>query len=143
MYAVLDIFFLVFHASLIAFILTGWIWKRTRRLHLLVMVLTSLSWFVLGLFYGIGYCASTDWHWQVKRARGETGLPNSYVKYYIDRLTGLNWDPRLVDVTLGLIGLAALGLSIGLNWRDWRRPVSKARSASGITQSSKEGNFIE
>jgi hypothetical protein len=27
----------------------------------------------------IGYCLSTDWHWQVKRARGETGLPNSEV----------------------------------------------------------------
>src|SRR5262249_56219971 len=62
----------------------------------------------LGLFYGIGYCPSTDWHWQVKRARGETGLPNSYVKYYVDRLTGLRWDPRLVDVTVLLIGLAAV-----------------------------------
>jgi hypothetical protein len=41
MHAVLDTFFLVFHASLIAFILTGWIWQGTRRLHLLVMVLTS------------------------------------------------------------------------------------------------------
>ena len=122
MYAVLDIFFLVFHASLIAFILTGWIWKSTRRLHLLVMGLTSLSWFALGLFYGIGYCLSTDWHWQVKRARGETGLPNSYVKYYLDHITGLSWDPRLVDVSVLLIGLAALVLSISLNWQDWRRP---------------------
>jgi len=131
MYALLDIFFLVFHGSLIVFILTGWIWKSTRRLHLLVMGLTSLSWFGLGLFYGIGYCPSTDWHWQVKRARGEAGLPNSYVKYYVDRLTGLSWDPHLVDVTVLLLGLAALGLSIGLNWRDWRRSVRK------------EGSFIE
>ena len=131
MYAVLDIFFLVFHASLISFILTGWIWTSTRRLHLLVMGLTSFSWFGLGLIYGIGYCPSTDWHWQVKKARGETGLPNSYVKYYIDRLTGLSWDPRLVDAIVLSIGLAALGLSISLNWRDWRRSVSK------------EGSFIE
>jgi hypothetical protein len=29
----------------------------------------SLSWFGLGLFYGIGYCPSTDWHWRIKRAR--------------------------------------------------------------------------
>ena len=127
MYAVLDIFFLVFHASLITFILSGWIWKRTRRLHLLVMGLTSLSWFGLGLFYGLGYCLSTDWHWQVKRARGETGLPNSYVKYYLDHLTGLSWDRHLVDITVLLIGLAALSLSISLNWRDWRRSASKAR----------------
>ena len=131
MYAVLDICFLVFHASLISFILTGWIWTSTRRLHLLVVGLTAFSWFGLGLIYGIGYCPSTDWHWQVKKARGETGLPNSYVKYYIDRLTGLSWDPRLVDAIVLSIGLAALGLSISLNWRDWRRSVSK------------EGSFIE
>jgi hypothetical protein len=84
---------------------------------------SHLSWFGLALFYGFGYCPSTDWHWQVKRARGETGLPNSYVKYYLDRLTGLNWDHRLVDSTVLLFGLAALGLSIALNWRDWRRSV--------------------
>jgi hypothetical protein len=85
----------------------------------------------LGLIYGIGYCPSTDWHWQVKKAHGETGLPNSYVKYYIDRLTGSSWDPRLVDAIVLSIGLAALGLSISLNWRDWRRSVTK------------EGSFIE
>src|SRR5262249_21584689 len=120
MYAVLDILFIVFHASLIVFILTGWIWMSTRRLHLLVISFTILSWFGLGVFYGIGYCPSTDWHWRVKTARGEIGLPNSYVKYYLDHLTGLSWDPRLVDSAVLIIGLAALGLSIVLNWQDWR-----------------------
>jgi hypothetical protein len=123
MYAVLDTFFLVLHGSWITFILTGWIWKRTRRLHLLIAGLTSLSWFGLGLIYGIGYCPLTDWQWRVKTARGETGLPNSYVKYYIDRLTGLNWNPRLVDTTVLCVGLAALAASVVLNWRDWRRSV--------------------
>jgi hypothetical protein len=136
MYAVLDIFFLTFHASWVAFILTGWIWPTTRRWHLLVIGLTFLSWFGLGLFYGIGYCPSTDWHWRAKTARGEAGLPNSYVKYYLDRLTGLSWDPRVVDTTVLIIGLAALGLSITLNWRDRRSAASKARS-------SKEGSFLE
>jgi hypothetical protein len=125
MYAILDIAFFVFHASLIAFILIGWIWMNTRRLHLLVIGLTILSWFGLGLFYGIGYCPSTDWHWRVKTARGEIGLPNSYVKYYVDLLTGLSWDPGVVDTTVLIIGLAALGLSIILNWRDWHRSASK------------------
>jgi len=128
MYAVLDIFFLVFHASLIAFILSGWIWRSTRRVHLLAIGSTLFSWFALGLFYGIGYCPSTDLHWKVKRARGETGLPDSYVKYYIDRLTGSDWDPRLVDGTVLVIGLTVLGLSIYLNWRDWRRSASKEGS---------------
>jgi hypothetical protein len=127
MYAALDIFFVVFHTSLIGFILTGWIWRTTRHVHLLVIGLTCLSWFGLGLFYGIGYCPSTDWHWQVKRARGEADLPNSYVKYYVDHLTGCSVDPRIVDLAVLLVGLAALVLSITVNWRDWRRSISEAR----------------
>ena len=120
MYAFLDIFFLIFHAALIGFNVTGWIWKKTRRLHLAVISLTLFSWVGLGVFYGFGYCPCTDWHWQVKRALGETGLPASYVKYYLDALTGLDWDPLLVDPAVGVIGLAAFGASVWLNWRDWR-----------------------
>ena len=121
MYVFLDYFFVVLHGVLVLFNLTGWIWPRTRRLHLIVISLTVLSWFGLGLFYGWGYCPSTDWHWQVKRKLGETGLPNSYVKYYLDRLTGLSWDPFVVDVTVLILGLVALGLSAWLSWRDWTR----------------------
>ena len=121
MYTFLDIFFLVFHTALIGFNVTGWIWEKTRRLHLAVISLTILSWFGLGFFYGFGYCPCTDWHWQVKRALGETGLPASYVKYYLDKLTGLDWDPSLVDPAVGVIGLVAFGLSIWLNGRDWQR----------------------
>jgi hypothetical protein len=135
-YALLDFFFLVFHASWIAFILAGWIWPATRRWHLLVIGLTWMSWLGLGLFYGIGYCPSTDWHWRVKTARGEVGLPNSYVKYYVDAITGVGWDSHLLDTTVLIIALAALGFSITLNWCDWRRSVSEARS-------SREGSFSE
>jgi hypothetical protein len=122
MYGFLDIFFLVFHATLIAFNLTGWLWQSTRRIHLVVLTLTFCSWVGLGLFYGLGYCPCTDWHWQVKHARGEIALPASYIKYYLDLLTGLDWNPLLVDMLTLVLGLAALGLSVGLNWRDWRRP---------------------
>ena len=87
MYAFLDYFFVTFHTGLVLFDLTGWAWKRTRRIHLIVMGLTIVSWFGLGLFYGWGYCPCTDWHWAVKVKLGETNLPNSYVKYYVDRLT--------------------------------------------------------
>lgn len=117
----LDTFFLVFHSSLVLFNLTGWIWRRTRRLHLLVISLTVLSWFGLGVVYGWGYCPCTDWHWQVKRALGETGLPNSYVKYYLDRWSGLSWDTQVVDGAVLVLGLGALVVSIWLNTRDWRR----------------------
>lgn len=118
----LNDFFVVFHGTLILFILVGWIWPRTRPLHLLVIGLTVSSWFVLGFFYGFGYCPFTDWHWQVKEALGETNLPNTYVKYYLDRLSGRQWDDILVGRIVGLIGLIALAVSVALNRRDRRRP---------------------
>ena len=120
MYQALDIFFVVFHTSLVAFNLTGWIWEKTRRLHLLTILLTCLSWFGLGIFYGFGYCPSTDWHWQVKRKLGEVDLPASYVKYYLDMVTGLDWNPLVVDLTVAVLGTGALTISAILNARDVR-----------------------
>jgi hypothetical protein len=121
----LDNLFLLFHSALVLFNLTGWIWRRTRRLHLYTIALTILSWVGLGLFYGWGYCPCTDWHWDVKRRLGETALPNSYVKYYLDRLTGIDWQPSTVDLIVVGSGVGALVLSVWLNWRDWKkRPTS-------------------
>ncbi len=118
MYTFLDFFFIVFHGSWVLFNLAGWAWIRTRRIHLITIGLTILSWFGLGIFYGWGYCPSTDWHWEVKREIGETNLPNSYVKYYVDKLTGFTWDSLVVDAAVLILGLLAFALSCWLNWRD-------------------------
>ena len=69
-------------------------------------------------------CPCTDWHWQVKRKLGETELPASYIKYYLDYLTGQNWNPTVVDVLVLVLGVGALVLSVELNWRDYRRKRS-------------------
>ena len=117
----LDVFLFLFHTGLVAFNLTGWIWRKTRRLHLVTISLTILSWFGLGLFFGIGYCPCTDWHWQVKRGLGAENLPASYVKYYVDRATGLDLDPGVIDASVAVLGIAALLISVALNYRDWRQ----------------------
>jgi hypothetical protein len=117
-YALLDYFLVAFHGSLVLFNLTGWIWKRTRRLHLAVISLTFLSWFGLGVFFGWGYCPLTDWHWQVKGKLGETNLPDSYIKYYMDGLMGVDSLPFAVDTATLVLALSALVLSCVLNWRD-------------------------
>ena len=119
LYHALDYFFVIFHFGLIAFNLTGWIWQKTQKLHLYVISATIFSWVGLGAFYGWGYCPCTDWHWQVKRELGETGLPASYIKYYLDALTGTPWDTFTVDVLTAGLGIAAFLLSIGLNLRDY------------------------
>ena len=120
LYRLLDLGLLTFHGFLVGFNLVGWVWRRTRRLHLFAISTTLLSWFGLGVIYGWGYCPLTDWHWQVKRALGETGLPASWVKYYVDRITGVTWDTALVDGLVIGSALAALVLSVVLNVRDRR-----------------------
>ena len=122
MYKFLDYFFVVFHAILVIFNLTGWAWQKTRRIHLISIGLTILSWFGLGICYGWGYCPCTDWHWEVKRKLGEIGLPNSYIKYYMDQLTGIVWDPLTVDAMVLILGLFSFALSVMFNWRDYKFP---------------------
>ncbi len=118
---VLDYFFLVFHTGITLFNLVGWAWKSLRKWNLLVLILTGSSWFILGIFYGIGYCPLTDWHFRVLQKLGETGLPNSYLRYLTTRLTGLEPNMALVD-TLTTIGyVLALLLSVYLNVRDYRK----------------------
>ncbi len=121
LYRLYDILFVVFHTALIVFNLLGWAWRRTRRLHLFTISATLLSWFGLGVTYGWGYCPLTDWHWRIKLMLGETALPASWIKYYLDRITGIDWSPAVVDASVVGSALGALVLSLALNWRDRRR----------------------
>jgi hypothetical protein len=119
-YRILDIFFVIFHTSLIFFNLFGWIWKKIRKYNLITLLLTGASWSFLGLIVGTpGYCPLTDWHFSVLNKLGVTDLPSSYVKYLVDRLTGLYFNPSLIDNFTLYSFLVALGLSIFLNFRDY------------------------
>lgn len=116
----LDKFFFIFHTSVIIFNLVGWAWKKTRFTHLIVVTLTALSWFGLGLWYGFGYCPSTDWHWQVRYRLGYRDMPDSYLQFLFEHLTGRMVDPQLVDVVAVISLLGALGISLVLNYRHWK-----------------------
>lgn len=117
----LDIFFVIFHTTLTLFNLTGWMWKKTRKLNLAVLLLTGASWLFLGLIVGtLGYCPLTDWHFTILEKLGKTDLPNSYIKYLADRLTGLDLNASLVDKFTLYSFLAALIFSIYLNMKDYR-----------------------
>lgn len=118
MWTILDIFFVIFHTSLILFNLFGWIWQKTRRLNLITLLLTGASWLFLGLIVGtIGYCPFTDWHFSILHKLGKTDLPNSYIKYLADRITGLDFSPSLVDSVTLYAFLVALVISVVMNLR--------------------------
>ena len=117
LYTFLDYFFIVFHTVLIIFNVFGWIWRRTRKLNLVFLLLTGGSWTILGIFYGFGYCPLTDWHFAVLRKLGQYNLPSSYIKYLVDRLFGLDVSADVVDLLTLVIFLVALAISLVLNIR--------------------------
>jgi len=121
MYAFLDKFFFVFHSSLIIFILFGWAPKKMRLANLVVILLTAFSWFILGIWYGYGYCPSTDWHWRVRTKLGICDLPSSYTKFLIDSLTGWNVSQRAVDILTLILLIGASAASLYTNIRGWRK----------------------
>lgn len=112
----LDIFFLIFHTALILFNLFGWLFRKTRRLNLITLVLTGLSWFVLGIFYGIGYCPLTDWHFEVLDGLGKGSSINSYVRYLIIRIFNLDISADTADIATLILFLLALMLSLYANF---------------------------
>lgn len=128
LYHILDIFFVVFHSSLVIFNLFGWIWKKTRVWNLITLLLTGASWLFLGLIVGtLGYCPLTDWHFNILTKLGVTDLPNSYMKYLADRLTGLDFNAALVDKITLYTFLGALIISLYLNIKGFRK--SKVRKS--------------
>jgi hypothetical protein len=116
----LDYFFFLFHSFILGFNLSGWAWRKTRRAHLYLVSLTAFSWFILGIWYGWGYCPCTDWHWEVKRRLGQHGLPNSYIKYLLDSIFGTDLNAEILDLAVGIIFFFLVFISILLNYRDWK-----------------------
>jgi uncharacterized protein DUF2784 len=116
----LDILLTLAHFSLIGFNLFGWIWPKTRKAHLITVTATAFSWFVLGIWFGWGYCPITDWQWKVKAKLGETNLPNSFIKYYADKISGKDIDPKIVDTATLITFLAVVIIAVLLVFFDKR-----------------------
>lgn len=122
-YQLLNIFFFVFHTLLTLFNITGWLFRATRKWNLITLLLTAFSWFVLGIWYGWGYCLCTDWHWQVREQLGYHDQQNSYIHFLLLKLTGINFNENLVNNATLIIFLLSLTLSIWLNIRDRKNKV--------------------
>lgn len=120
-YQFLNIFFFVFHTLFTLFNMVGWIFPKTRKLHLITLLLTAFSWFVLGIWYGWGYCVCTDWHWDVRDKLGFEDRSNSYIHFLILKITGANLNHQLVEYSTLIVFLVSVVLSVWLNARDWLR----------------------
>lgn len=97
------------HLAVIAVNLTGWTIPALRGITLWVQGFTVASWVGLGVLRGWGYCPLTDWHWQVKRALGESDLPSDFVTYLLVRVAGLPVDETFVQgLILGSFAIAVV-----------------------------------
>ena len=118
-YPFLNVFFFVFHSGLVLFNLTGWIFPKTKKLHLISVMLTAFSWFFLGIWYGWGYCYCTDWHWEVRKHLGYADPPDSYIHFLLSNLLHLELDPKLVDQSTLIVFLILFAVSV---WVNRKRP---------------------
>src|SRR5688500_17794991 len=119
MYQFLNIFFFIFHTGITLFNIFGWIPRKTRKWNLITLLLTAGSWFILGIWYGWGYCVCTHWHWEVREKLGYHDQSDSYIHFLVLKLTGFNADPKLVETVSVMVFFLALVLSVWLNIRDF------------------------
>ncbi|MBI1783206.1 MAG: DUF2784 domain-containing protein [Sphingobacteriales bacterium] len=121
MYSFLNIFFFIFHTVFTLFNVVGWIFPKTRKLNLITLLLTACSWFVVGIWKGIGFCYCTEWHWQVREHLGYHDQTRSYIHFLILKLTGANLDISLVETATIIVFALSLVMSVWLNVKDWKR----------------------
>jgi hypothetical protein len=115
-YVILDILLTIVHLSIVLFNLFGWIPKRTRKAHLVSLALTAVSWFVLGIWYGMGYCPFTEWQWSVKEKLGEKNLPNNFIEYFLEKITGHDFSSSFVETLITVCFAVAVVLSLYVNF---------------------------
>lgn len=118
-YRILNAAFHFLHIFVITFVAIGWIYPPFHLAHFVLTLLTLGSWFILGHWFGVGYCPLTDWHWKIKSKLSGARPNGTYIHLGLERVTGRQINPDRVDrvVLLGTILIA--GLSLMQNILDW------------------------
>lgn len=111
-----DFLLTILHLFIIGFNLLGWIFKRTRKTHFWFAMATLGCWVILGVWFGFGYCPITDWQWHVKARLGEQNLPDSFIKYFADKVFNSNINADLVDALTLIFFLISIGCTIKVNF---------------------------
>lgn len=111
----LDVLLTIVHLAIVLFNLLGWIPKRMRKAHLISIMVTAACWFLLGIWFGYGYCPVTDWQWRVKEALGERNMPGNFIEYFAEKISGYDFDSGFVQTVTGLSFAFVSVISIYLN----------------------------
>ena len=112
-----DILFTLLHIIIILFNLFGWIFPATRKANLVCIMITAFCWFVLGIWFGWGYCPVTDWQWHIKEQLGETNLPASFITWLANKITGMRFSDALINLLTLVFFLLAVIASVYFNFK--------------------------
>lgn len=78
------------------------------------------SWFILGQWFGIGYCPITDWHWKIKATLGRGDKPKEgYIYLLLQKFSRDQLSEAKVDQWVLIGALAILFLSLIVNVIAW------------------------
>lgn len=85
----LDQFLEISHRLFLAFLVFGWMWRQSRRMHRWALSLTAINWFVIGpvLFSSVGFCIISEIQRQVRmRISGpcDVGPDKGFVEYLLE-----------------------------------------------------------
>lgn len=116
MLTLLDLLLTIIHSGIVLFNLFGWIPGATRKANFITLLLTAASWFILGIWYGLGYCPLTEWQWQVKEKLGEQNLPANFIEYVAEKWTGYDFDSGFVSLMITVCFAVATIASIYVNF---------------------------
>ncbi|HWD37224.1 MAG TPA: DUF2784 family protein [Fimbriimonas sp.] len=129
----LDIGFFVLHSAIVLLNVFGWMWRPLRKANLVMLLLTLASWTLMGVFYGVGYCVCTDWHFRVRQALGYHDLGGNYIGFFTWKLTGYLPPESLVRTGCAVIFSVSLIASLWVNLADFRKNRAAAVASTQPT----------
>lgn len=109
------------------FNLFGWIFPAARKAHFICITITAFCWFILGIWFGWGYCPLTDWQWYIKEQLGETNLPASFITWFANKITGMRFSDKLINLSTLLLFISAAIVSVYFNFL---KPHKKNRNST-------------
>jgi hypothetical protein len=112
----IDVLFTLLHIIIILFNLFGWIFPAARKAHFISIIITAFCWFVLGIWFGWGYCPLTDWQWHIKEQLGETNLPASFITWFANKTIGMRFSDTFINLITLLLFISAAIVSVYFNF---------------------------
>ena len=113
-----DVFLFLAHAVIAVWCVFGWMVPGAERWHLFVITGIAISWYGLGMHYGIGYCILTDWQWRARKKLGYTMEHGSFVQLLLERASGIQLNENQVKIFAYAVYWVSAVISIYINFFD-------------------------